>query len=972
MKHTDFFCQSARLKRWLMDSMFAALLPIFVLLVLFALLPSKVMANNHADYITHAFKTGDFSIVSEQGVATLYVDQQDHKGVVTAAKNLQQDIAKVTGKTPPLQHSAPTTELAVIVGSVDKSRYIKQLVDAGKLNVDSLKGQWEAFRVQLVNNPMPKVKQALVIVGNDKRGTSFAIYDVAEKIGVSPWYWWADVPVATAEQLFVKQGTQFQDQPKVQYRGIFLNDEAPALTNWVHAKFGDFNHQFYQHVFELLLRLKANFLWPAMWNNAFSDDDPLNMVLADEYGIVMSNSHHEPMLCADKEWDRRGKGKWDYAVNPDNLYQFWQNCVARNKPYESIYTLGMRGQQDTPMSENENIGLLEKIVADQRKILAQNFTDRPLSDVPQVWTLYKEVQSYYENGMRVPDDVTLLWSDDNWGNIRRLPTADERGRAGGAGVYYHFDYVGGPRSYRWINTTQISKVWQQMDLAYRYNARKIWVVNVGDLKPMEYPTDFFLTLAWNPEQFNEAKLQEYNLNWAEQQFGAKFAEQIVDILSAYTRHNARSKPELVDESTYSLLHYNEFDRISNELLSHAQTAQLISEQLPAEKQAAFFQLVLHPVKASSNLFEMYKHVAKNRLYARQGRASTNDYADAAKANFANDEQLKQQYHQLEDGRWQHFMDQTHIGYTHWNNPPADVLPWLTMNEPAAVADMGVAVEGDAEHWPKTQMLALDSFSPYGQQQRYIDIFNKGTEPFDVKVKASKPWIILSKIKDKVSLEQRLFVSIDWQSAPTGTATGFVDIKGTGWGSAKVKITSFNPKDKATGFVEADGYIAMEAAGGKVVNPSAHSNWQEIPGYGRAHSAMQSLSTDIDVSMSDYKKAAYLEYDVYFYSTGQFVVHTFAAPSNQFVPERGLRFAISLDEQTPNVVDILQHNSHQDWQQSVRENIRTLTSQIEVKRPGKHKLRIYMVDPAVVLEKVIVNTGGLKSSYLGPVQSTYIK
>ena len=363
MKHT-YFC--TQLRRWL------------CYIVLVALLPSFAFAKQPADFISHSFKKGDFSLVSEQGVASLYVDKQDYKGVQRAAANLKKDIAKVTGKTLSLQYDEVTSELPIIIGTVGKSRYIKQLVDTGKLNIDSIKGQWEAFSIQLVVNPMPNIAQALVIVGSDKRGTTYGIYDISEKIGVSPWYWWADVPVKKASSLIVKQGTQFQDQPKVQYRGIFLNDEAPALTNWVNAKFGDFNHQFYEHVFELLLRLKANFLWPAMWNSAFSDDDPLNMVLADEYGIVMSNSHHEPMLCADKEWDRRGTGKWDYDVNPDNLYQFWQKCAARNKPYESIYTLGMRGQQDTPMSENENIDLLEKIVADQREILSKTFTQRKL------------------------------------------------------------------------------------------------------------------------------------------------------------------------------------------------------------------------------------------------------------------------------------------------------------------------------------------------------------------------------------------------------------------------------------------------------------------------------------------------------------------------------------------------------------------------------------------------------------------
>ena len=301
--------------------------------------------------------------------------------------------------------------------------------------------------------------------------------------GVSPWYWWADVPPRRHSTLYVKAGRRLLGPPAVKYRGIFLNDEAPCLTGWVNEKFGGYNHQFYTNVFELLLRLKANYLWPAMWDNCFNEDDPLNPKLADEYGIVMGTSHVEPMMRADKEWNRQGHtaAEWNYQKNPETLRRFWTEGLERNKSYENIITVAMRGKVDTPMSESANIALLERIVADQRKIIEQVMRTNATA-VPQLWALYKEVQEYYEKGMRVPDDVTLLWCDDNWGNLRRLPTAEERHRAGGAGIYYHFDYVGGPRNYKWLNTVPIAKVWEQMNLAYRYGADRIWIVNVGDLK----------------------------------------------------------------------------------------------------------------------------------------------------------------------------------------------------------------------------------------------------------------------------------------------------------------------------------------------------------------------------------------------------------------------------------------------------------------------------------------------------------
>ncbi len=390
----------------------------------------------------------------------------------------------------------------------------------------------------------PGVSQALVIAGSDKRGTIFGIYDLSEQIGVSPWYWWADVPAVHRDALFVKPGSYVQGPPAVKYRGIFLNDEAPDLTNWVREKFGtippqadppippdvaNYNREFYARIFEVILRLKGNYLWPAMWNNAFNEDDPKNARLADEYGIVMGNSHQEPMLRAQKEWDRRYKktlGSWNYYKHPDVLQNFWREGIRRNKDYESIITIGLRGANDTPMIPGgtvpQSMALLEEIVGVQRKMIAEEINP-DVTRVPQLWCLYKEVQEYYKAGLRVPDDVTLLWADDNWGNIRRLPTEAERKRSGGAGIYYHFDYVGGPRNYKWVNTNPIAKVWEQMTLAKEYGADRIWIVNVGHFKGVEFPIEYFMHLGWNTGRWTNRNIGEYTRLWAEREFGAKYA-----------------------------------------------------------------------------------------------------------------------------------------------------------------------------------------------------------------------------------------------------------------------------------------------------------------------------------------------------------------------------------------------------------------------------------------------------------------
>src|SRR5580658_1136132 len=534
-------------------------------------------------YIETTPSKNSFPVVQANSAATLCVDTNDFAGVIIAANNLQTDISRVTGIVPAMANAATPGVNPIIIGTIGKSAMIDQLVREGKIDVSPIAGKWESYFIEVVPKPFPGVKKALVICGSDKRGTIYGIYDLSENIGVSPWYFWTDVPPKHHDALFVKPGKFVQGPPAVKYRGIFLNDEAPDLTGWAKEKYGGYNHAFYTNVFELLLRLKANYLWPAMWDNGFGEDDPLNAKLADEYGIVMGTSHVEPMMRADKEWDRLGyaASQWNYEKSPAELRAFWKEGLARNKPYENIITIAMRGKIDTPMSESANIALLERIVADQRGLISEVLQTNAAS-VPQLWALYKEVQEYYEKGMRVPDDVTLLWCDDNWGNVRRLPTPEERRRAGGAGIYYHFDYVGGPRNYKWVNSTPITKVWEQMNLAYRYGADRIWIANVGHLHHVTFPTEFFLSMAWSPETWPKERISAFTCLWAAREFGPEHVGEIAEIMAKYTKYSGRRKPELLDESTFSLVNYQEADRVLAEWKSLAEEAEGLWRALPDE------------------------------------------------------------------------------------------------------------------------------------------------------------------------------------------------------------------------------------------------------------------------------------------------------------------------------------------------------------------------------------------------------
>ncbi|MGN6506999.1 MAG: glycosyl hydrolase 115 family protein, partial [Tepidisphaeraceae bacterium] len=759
---------------------------------------SAALALPREGMIQEAAAPGAFCIADQQAAAPIVVDPADFPGVTRAANDLAQDIQRVTGTTAAVRPSADaTTRPPLLVGTIGKSPLIDGLIKSGKLNVDSITGQWESYCIAVVNNPTPTLKQALVIAGSDKRGTIYGIYDVSENIGVSPWYWWADVPPKHREALFVQGEPVVQGPPKVKYRGIFLNDEAPCLTGWAHAKFGGLNSNFYAHVFELLLRLHANYLWPAMWGNDFNEDDPKDAPLADEYGIVMGTSHQEPMLRSQAEFDRRFKPQlWNYATHPDVMEQFWHEGVRRNKNYESLITMGMRGRNDTEMLPNATIkqssDLLETIVARQRRILAEE-VNPDVTKIPQVWCLYKEVMDYYDHGLRVPDDITLLWSDDNWGNLRRVPTAEERRRSGGAGIYYHFDYVGGPRSYKWLNTNPLPKVQEQLNIAYEYGADRIWVVNAGDLKPMELPIQFFMTMAWNPPALSKDKVDAFTRAWAAEQFGPEHADEIADIVRLYGKYNGWRKPELIDPKTFSLIHYNEAERVEAAWTDLVGRAEAIDAQLPAAQKAAYFQLVLYPVKACATVTQLYIAAGRQSLYAKQGRASANLQAQRVRDLFAFDKTLSDEYQHLNDGEWAHMMSQTHIGFTSWSDPRKNQMPAVSEVAIPDEASMGVAVEGSEK--PATDgRISLPAIDSLADQHRWIDIFARGSKPVHYTVHTQSPWVRVDEKYGDTTNDRRVNFSIDWDKAPRGSAEGTLTIAGDNGQSFEVAIPVVNDPD----------------------------------------------------------------------------------------------------------------------------------------------------------------------------------
>ena len=954
---------------------FIKLLIVFLVFTTIALNPNDLLANDLGRKLGSQLSTtpdkGSFALITNGKPAPLAYSSNDFTGVSMALNYFKSDLKMVSGSETQLAVDAlPSASQLVIAGTLGHSKLIDQLVSEKKIDLSVLKGKWEQFIIQVVENPFPGIEKALVIAGSDKRGTIFGIFEVSKQMGVSPWYWWADVPVEPQSNIYVKAQRFTLGEPAVKYRGIFLNDEEPALGRWAVEKFGGFNSQFYEKLFELMLRMKSNFLWPAMWWGAFNSDDPKNPQLADDMGIVMSTSHHEPMMRAHAEWKASPVGDWNYNTNSTVLKEFWRIGIERMGNRESIVTLAMRGNGDEAMSAGTNVSLLQRIVEDQRKIITE-ITGKPITETPQVWALYKEVQDYYDNGMHVPDDVTLLLCDDNWGNIRKLPKPGDPKRIGGYGIYYHFDYVGDPRNYKWLNTSPIQRTWEQMNMAYRHGVDRIWVVNVGDLKPMEFSTEFFLDFAWNPGQWPADKLFEYTRQWSENQFGSKYSAEIASLIDDYTRFNSRRKPELMEPNTYSLTNYQEADRVVNEYNALAEKAQSLYGKMPDNYKDAFFELVLHPITACANLNDLYVTVGKNRLYAAQGRAATNELSQEAEKLYKNDSIISDRYnHKLAGGKWNHMMDQTHIGYTYWQQPAKNSMPKVDTIAVKQGAELGVAIEGSDKWWPENKAKAiLPQLDPIQNQRFYFDVFNHGSQPFEIIIKPASKQVKISATKVRIEKELRIWVEADWRKMPKTVTEVPIFISGAGKTVEVVAILNplLNISRKDHGFVESNGYVAIEAEHFSNLTNKGEAGWQKVPGLGKTLSAMMPVPVN-SPSISLDQNSPGMEYDVLFNTSGEVTVSTLISPTQNVHNNEGLCFAISIDNEQPQIVNIHKGKTYQDWMESARRNIVELKTKHTIEKPGKHTLKIWMIDPGIVLQKILIDCGGLKPSYLGPQES----
>ncbi|MGN0181834.1 MAG: glycosyl hydrolase 115 family protein [Candidatus Ornithomonoglobus sp.] len=963
----------------------------------------------------------DFTVADSSGAADIYidVDGEDYDGLSLTAEAFANDVSLVSGQLPQIKtDTADLGKEAVIAGTVE-DKTITELSQNGKIDVSEITGKNEVYKIELVENPLENVERAIVIAGSDKRGAIYGMFHISELMGVSPWVYWGDaLPEERSTVGFsAAELDTTSKEPSVRFRGIFLNDEYPNLSKWAGNTFNGYNHNFYQSVFELLLRLKGNYMWPAMWSNSFSEDGILglsadeaegfdtleNARLADKYGVIMGTSHHEPLCRAGLEWGKTyqsymkqfypdadasggSSAVWNYFKYPNAIRQFWDDGYSRNKDFENVTTIGMRGEADSSLEGGlaTNIENLKNVIKDQKEIIAKYGKQ----DEPTMLALYKEVEEYWyggeENGEYVPglresglaDDAIIMLCDDNFGNLRSVPMEDERDREGGWGMYYHFDYHGAPQDYRWVSSTPLEKIWENMTTAYEYKIDDLWIVNVGDLKPHELEISYFLDLAYDYDAWkDENKVEEYARQWTKEQFGYEGVSdetinEIAQLQLDYLRLNGIRRPEAVYASTYSITDSNELYNIIDRSEKIYNKAYELYEKLPDRIKASYYQMVLYQAAGSANVNLMNAYSALNSMYSASGSMLANKYAALVKECIKRDTDMQDYYNNImSGGKWKHMMstELAHIGCTSW-----DLTEWAYPSavyvKPADTAVLIVNADGTKKA-AKSGEISLPKFTSTNKEAYAITVSNGGSTKLDYTASASADWIVLSKAGGSVYSGDTLAVTVDW-SKLTSSAEGTITICGAGTEvSVKVGaevVDTAGLADKT--FIGKNGIISMEAEH----YASASGSWITIDGLGKNLSSIKTKPYTADYTIDN---APYAEYRIKTENAGEYTVTAITGTNNPRTTKGDLRYAVSVDGGTPQVASALapgfisgDHGTM--WADGVMKNGH-VSSQTFTISAGEHTIRFYPLSSGIVLQKLVVSeTADIGDAFCGPEESWY--
>jgi hypothetical protein len=938
-----------------------------------------------------------FPLVSDGKTAAIYFDNNDFAVVGIASRHLSNDIFNVSGKKPVITNSDKTlSSYMLIIGTAGKSKLVDQLIRDNKINATKWLDKWEAHSIQVIEKPLKNVNKALVIVGNDRRGTAYAVFELSKQIGVSPWYWWADVPVAKKENIFIKDGIYNFGPPSVKYRGIFINDEDWGLKPWASETFDpeqkDIGPKTYAKVCELLLRLKANYLWPAMHEctSAFNQI-PANKLVADSFAIVMGSAHCEPLLFNNAtEWNKETMGEWNYQTNKKNIQKVLDKRVKENGSYENIYTIAMRGIHDRAMLGSlrieERVRLLEKVAADQREILA-NHISKNIEEIPQIFIPYKEVLEIYENGLNLPEDINIVWPDDNYGYIKRLSNYEEQQRSGRSGVYYHISYLGIPHEYLWLNTTPPALIYEEMKKAYDTGGDRVWIANVGDIKPAEYGIQFFLDLGWNINNVDYETTNQHLEDWLGNIFGENYKKELTEIMQTYYRLGFIRKPEYMGwgyiwdtnfrkqkktyDTDFSFADYREADKRIEEYDKISAQVKNIYRKIEPVLQPAFYQLVYYPVVGSALMNKKILIAQKNHWYAKQERAKTNELADLVKVYYDSLLTITEKYNQLLDGKWNKMMTvQQGRDAVYYKMRKLDTISLKDEAVPA------IYVEEENNEQGINHYHLLPCFNSYYNKSYFIDIYNKGNQSFDWNAKPDKEWIKLSKTSGTVTDEVRIWVSVDWTKIPKANdLKGKISITVPGK-EEEIFVSAINPEKPDKGelkglFVEDNGYIIISPNHFNRKNEDDKIKFIEMPNIGIMGSSVLSFPPTAPSYENYDGTQPYLEYDFYTHQSGKFEIITFTLPAFPLNKQSNTRYGISIDDELPQLGESGTSDEWKGkWAENVLRNASIYRSVHTINEPGKHTLKFWVIDPGVVLQKIMIDFGGLKPSYTGPGETKW--
>lgn len=953
------------------------------------------------------------------------LEQSAFPGVIRVTEKVAHDVELVSGKKPQIlvEKEIPETlessgeDWTIIAATKGKSSFLKKLEEAGSAELKELEQKRECYAWIFPEIKNRTKSNLLVIAGSDKRGTIYGLFHLSEMLGVSPFVDWCGLMPPKQEKIELREDMAcISKEPSVRYRGFFINDEWPAFGNWCNHNFGGFNAKAYDHVFELLLRLKGNYLWPAMWSARFADDGPdlLNAELADEYGIIMGMSHHEPRLRQGEEYKYlRGKNSvygdaWNFRTNREGITKFWEDGLKRSGKFENVITVGMRGEADTAiMGKNatleDNIQLLRDVLKTQKKLI-QERVNPDLTKVPRMIALYKEVEEFFYGnektkglmGAEELEDVILMLCDDNYGNLRTLPTEEMRKHAGGYGMYYHLDYHGWPVSYEWINSSYLPKIWEQMSMAYDFGVRELWMVNVGDIATQEFPLSFFLDMAYDFDRWGSRALnctQEYTRKWVRQQFGSveeETQDTIADILEQYTKIIHRRRPEALNPETYHPVQEKESSRIFEEeeqLLKKLQDVYETIEKTNPQNLSAFIALVYYPAFGTMNLVKMQILAGWNHYYANLGAVCANDYGDEVERCMEQDRKAVEMYHQMDQGRWYGMGMSQHIGFTHWNEDECR-NPVVMRVIPLKKRSILVAADGTAQHaegspWLDNTMKLKDFLNP-DCTRASVTLYSRSDLKAEYKVLKKPGWLSVEPMEgwlDGVSQKKvRLNLTLIKQRLPETNQDTIQDSLEIATPEGKCEITvpvyTGNLQDKKNVFVDTMGYLSIEAAHYVNSVPGNYKDrqvkFENLQGYGKTNSAMKAFPSDACTVPG--QDAPYLEYQFVLEESGTYEAEFYMQPSNPVTRENQLLYAVRINEEMTETVNAVEKDYQvgdqaEKWAEGVLSQIRRQTVSIKC-RAGFNTLRVYHVTPGFVLEKIVIYPMGEKpeESYLGPAET----